>query len=562
MASLQELLAEEGFKRTKPKQGFGGSAASRASSLPTYSAHNRLNSVEYRARRNRSRSDAFSRRSASVLSSVSGRDRGEDLRRSVLRRSSVDGYRRDSPEIRGFDIETYNESQETEEEFNERYHVSYPDSNEELEQDAALQKQENLYSERFQQKDSYKMRNSNELYEEEKVERVIGNVENTLVSELKLDELTVKAIVSILTGYLRRFFKDETFRASFYRSCTSCLGITRENENDHRKDGVINNLKQAIKVIERTVSLSPSPQELKRAALQLSVITGLSSKELKDDFTGGIPNLNLAACAHLYLSVIYKFQKKDKASAKHLLQVFCDCPNQARNTLLPGLWDRLFLPHLSHLREWYDNEVELIARTSSRLRKLKLLEDAYSKILDVGTNQIGVYYKEWLVEEAEGPELPSIVAPQISFMEMPIEVSRSRGSDEFPSPGSSASSQAMVSKKLYDSVFRQSKKIEVDNRMEEEGVEEETEEEEKNVSRSRTESLRQEDHNAISGDDIPASDVSSRVPLLILYLITIDSCFKIYVTVIWRAIHFELIMILVNFVKLMQDCSANTRDSM
>ena len=528
MTSLEELLAEEGFKRAKPKQGFGGSATSRASSLPTYSAHSRINSEDYRARRNRSRSDAFSRRSQSILSSVSGRDRGEDLRRSVLRRSSVDGYRRHSSEIRGFDIESYRGSQETEEEFNERYHVSYPDGIEELEEGAASQEQENLYTERFQQRDSYRMRYSNELYEEEKIDRVIGNVESTSVSELKLDELAVKAIVSIVTGYLRRFFKDENFRASFYRSCTSCLGMTGENKNNHRDDGVINNLKQAIEDIEKTVSLSPSPQKLKRAALQLSVITGLSSKELKDGFTCEIPNLHLAACAHLYLSVIYKFQKKDKASAKHLLQVFCDCPNQARTTLLPGLWDRLFLPHLSHLKEWYDNEVELITRRAGRLRKLTLLEEAYSKILDVGTYQIGVYYKEWLTGDAEGPELPSIVAPQASFMATPVEVSRSLDSDEFPSPGSSASSQAMVSKKLYDSVFRQSKKIEVDNQMEEIVVKEEIEEEENNVSIFHHESLRQEDHSESSGDNIRTSDVSSRIPLLILYL-TINSCFKIYI---------------------------------
>ncbi|ONK71040.1 uncharacterized protein A4U43_C04F4090 [Asparagus officinalis] len=445
MASLEELLSREGFKRGKSKQSSYGSPASKDSRLPPYSTRNRISSVDQRARRDRSKSDAFSRRS---WSSEGGRSQGQDLRRSILQRKSSAGvYRRESPKIRGFDIESYSE-----EESNEKYQVQYPDSFEESDEDDLPKEQGNLHTERFQQ-------NDNEFPEAEKLERSTDTVkDDARVSDLKLDEIGAKAIISILTGYLRRFFKDENFRASLYQSCASCLGINESYENDQSEDGVIDNLNQAIRVVERTAVGSPSSQELKRAALQLSVITGLSSGELKDGFSSGIPNLELAACAHIYLSIIYKFQKKDKVSAKHLLHVFCDSPNQARTKLLPVLWDRLIFAHLSHLREWYDSEAEVIARSPSGLKKMKLLEEMYSNVLDVGTYRFGVYYKEWLDDEAEDPELPSIVAPQGSFMWMPRETSGSFDSDEFSSPGSSASSQAKVSKKLYESVFRQSKK--------------------------------------------------------------------------------------------------------
>lgn len=155
------------------------------------------------ARRNRSSSDAFSRRSRSVLSSGSGQDQGQDLRRSVLQRR----YRRDSPD-RSFKIESYSGLQEIEEELNERYHVSYPDSIlEELDEDAVSQEQEKFYTERFQRTDSYETRYSNELYKEGKVERNVDNVERQPVCELKMDEIAVKAIISIVTGYIRRFFR-------------------------------------------------------------------------------------------------------------------------------------------------------------------------------------------------------------------------------------------------------------------------------------------------------------------------------------------------------------------
>lgn len=547
MTTLAELLAKEGFKRDRLKQGYGGLPATRTSSLPAYSSNNRTNSMEYRARRNRSRSDAISRRSHSILSSESRQDRGKDLRRSMLQRRSVDGYRRDSLETGSFDVESYSESQETEES-NERYHVSYPNSiEEELGEEEVSQEEENLYTEGFQKTDSYEWRYSNELYEAQKVERNADNVERQPVYELKMDKIAVKAIISIVTGYIRCFFKDEKLRSSLYQNCASCLFAGGEYKNDHTEDGVINNLKQAIRVVEDAGKGSPSPQELKRAALQLSVITGLSSEELKDGVSFGIPNLHLAACAHVYLGVICKFQKKDKASAKHLLQIFSICPNQARTTLLPGLWHRLFSPHLSHLKEWYDHETEVIARSASRMRKIKLLEEVYNDLLDEGTHQFGVYYREWLVEGAEAPELPSTVAPRVAYTETPTEVSRALGSDEFPSPGSSASTQATVSRKLYESVFRQSrKKIEVQVMVVEEiGVEEinyPTESSEslsqgaKRIGADRTyvegEHLQEELYDS-SADDIPTSEVSNQVhflnflhiPIRRIY-INIEFCYK------------------------------------
>lgn len=242
---------------------------------------------------------------------------------------------------------------------------------------------------------------------------------------------------------------------------------------------------------------------------------------MKDGFSFGIPNLHLAACAHLYLGVIYKFQKKDKASAKHLLQIFCICPSQARITLLPGLWDRLFSPHLSHLKEWYDHETEVIERSASIMRKMKLLDEVYNNILDLGTYQFGIYYREWLMDGAEPPELPSIVAPQASSMGTLTEVFQSLGSDAFPSSRRSASPQAKVSKIWYESVFRQSKKkIELEVMMAEEIEEEEniyptygSESPSQGDERAGAESANvgeehlQEEYCDSYADDIPTSDM-------------------------------------------------------
>ncbi|XP_077246949.1 putative E3 ubiquitin-protein ligase LIN-2 isoform X2 [Tasmannia lanceolata] len=279
------------------------------------------------------------------------------------------------------------------------------------------------------------------------------------VSEPALDEAAIQAMVSILSGYIRRFLKDKNFRMSIRSNCLSCLNLAEPKDRHLDDSGVVVKLKQAIQTVERVAGELGSLKELKKASLQLSVIAGFNSKDLKDGFTSGIPNSHLAACAHLYLSVIYKLHKKERVSAKHLLQVFCDSPFQARTCLLPELWDHLFLPHLSHLRVWYDQEAEAIPNTSSRVRKLKLLEKVYNEILDSGTYQFAVYYKEWLTEGIEAPAIPSIHIPTTSVRRVSPGGSHGPSPDHDSSAIGSISSHPMISKKLYEAVFGQSNKL-------------------------------------------------------------------------------------------------------
>ncbi|XP_058098231.1 putative E3 ubiquitin-protein ligase LIN-2 isoform X3 [Magnolia sinica] len=273
-----------------------------------------------------------------------------------------------------------------------------------------------------------------------------------IVSEPALDEAAVQAMISILSNYVRRFPKDQTFRTSLRQNCLSCLSSTGLDEPHHNDSGAIVNFGHAVETVERVADKSGNPMELKKASLQLSVIAGLNSKGLKDGFTSGISNSHLAACAHLYLSVIYKLRKKDLISAKHLLQVFCDSPFQARKSLLPELWGQLFLPHLSHLRLWFNQEAEAILNSSSRPRKMKHLEKAYNEIVDSGTYQFAVYYKEWLTKGIGAPTIPSILTPTTSVRGASAGDSHGLPPELQPSKVGYASFQPMTSKRLREAV--------------------------------------------------------------------------------------------------------------
>ncbi|KAF5203839.1 Transducin/WD40 repeat-like superfamily protein [Thalictrum thalictroides] len=286
--------------------------------------------------------------------------------------------------------------------------------------------------------------------------KIVDNGQSVI--EPALDEVAVKATISILSGYIGRFLKDKEFQESIRDNCFSCLASTTSEESHHVDNKVMPNLEEAIETVERFVKESGDTKDLKKASFQLSIITSLNSKELKDGFMPGIPNAQLSACAHIYLSVIYKLFKKDKVSAKHLLQVFCDSPLQARTTLLPELWDYLFLPNLSHLKVWYDQEVSSIPDTSGRPRKLKLLEKVYTEILDSGTYQFAVYYKDWLTEGVEAPAVPSIHIPSVSVQGFRNGTIPGQ-SPELASQIGSVSAQPMISKTLYDSVFGNSNEL-------------------------------------------------------------------------------------------------------
>ncbi|XP_068645367.1 putative E3 ubiquitin-protein ligase LIN-1 [Aristolochia californica] len=284
-----------------------------------------------------------------------------------------------------------------------------------------------------------------------------------VVSEPALDEAAIRALISILTGYIKQFLKFEDFRESIQDKCASYLGFSSLRDQIPGEKGVMVNLTQAIEAIEKVAEELSDPKELKRASIQLGVVAGLNSKDLKDGCTSGIPNSHLSACAHMYLSVIYKLQKKDRVSAKHLLQVFCDSPFQARTCLLPDLWDHLFLPHLAHLRVWYDQEAEAIPNTSSRPKKMKLLEKVYNEIVDNGTHQFAVYYKEWLTYGIEAPSLPSICVPMVSVRGISPGPSRGYSPWQQSSLTNSISSQPLISKRLYVAVFGHSNTLNSNN---------------------------------------------------------------------------------------------------
>ncbi|KAL0435478.1 UNVERIFIED_CONTAM: putative E3 ubiquitin-protein ligase LIN [Sesamum radiatum] len=268
-----------------------------------------------------------------------------------------------------------------------------------------------------------------------------------------LDEVAVKAIISILNGYIKRFVKDEEFRTSLHHNSFASLNFIGLDDGPDTESKIIQNLEQAVETVERAAEETATSKELKRAAMQLSVITGLNFSDLKDGCTSGIPNFKLSACAHLYLGVIYMLQKKDGIAAKHLLQVFCDSPFQARTMLLPELWENVFLPHLLHLKLWYNKESQSLV-DSPVLMNLRRLEKVYNESLDSGTYRFAMYYKDWITEGGEAPSVPLIKIPSISLQLMPTGGLHGHTS----SPATHVSPQPMVSKKLYDEVFRHSHK--------------------------------------------------------------------------------------------------------
>ncbi|XP_034892453.1 uncharacterized protein [Populus alba] len=273
------------------------------------------------------------------------------------------------------------------------------------------------------------------------------------VPEIALDEVAVKAVISILNGYIKRFFKDAEFRTTLRHNCFSSLASIEIEEGNSIEIKAKANLQKAIETVEKAVEAAAGTKDLKTAALLLSVITSLNSNDLKDDYTSGAPNSRLSACARIYLSVIYKLRKKDKVSAKHLLQVFCDSPFLARTLLLSELWDYLFFPHLSHLKTWYKQEAGPLFNTASKITKLKFLDKVYNEVLDSCTYRFAVYYKDWLTEGVEAPSIPSVNIPFIS------QQGDSQDHSSGPaSPAAPFSPQPMVSKKLYDAVFGHSSK--------------------------------------------------------------------------------------------------------
>ncbi|KAA8537128.1 hypothetical protein F0562_029646 [Nyssa sinensis] len=264
-------------------------------------------------------------------------------------------------------------------------------------------------------------------------------------NEPAIDEVAVRAVISILSGYVGRYLKDETFRQAIKEKCYLCLA----RKNKDSDNGVFANIELGIESIEKLVESQGTKKEIKMKSLRnsirlLSIVASLNSKSSKNGSTGGAPNSYLSACAQLYLSIVYKIEKNDRISARHLLQVFCDSPFLARTHLLPDLWEHFFLPHLLHLKVWYSKEVDFLSNSDygDKEKKMEALSRVYNDKMDRGTNQFALYYKEWLKVGGQAPPVPSVPLPST----LGYGPSRRRSSDSFTSHSS-------LNKSLYRAVF-------------------------------------------------------------------------------------------------------------
>ncbi|CAK8540522.1 unnamed protein product [Lathyrus sativus] len=425
-SSLQELLAKEGFKGSSKRVLKSRSSFHHgASSDPLHSLEERLCvSSSERIKTQKTKSKTASRYQINNTND-SNNTRTRDNNNNVLKGNKMVHERLKNDET---EKNESHDSSESDSGFKDVY------SNQVSNARRRKDKKEKVVEKPL--KSSYMLRQSSgnrKIYENN---NQATNSQDP--SNLAIDEIAVKALVSILNGYIESFLKDEDFRSALRHNCFSSLNfIHLDKEENNSETKVITSLEQAIECVEKTAEKdeSISAIHLKRATMQLSIITGLSLNDLKYDLTCGIANFKLSACAHLYLSM-------------------------ARTILLPELWEHIFSPHLSHLKKWYiSKEGEIVADTQTKARKLKILQKVYSENLDSGTRVFALYYKDWLGEGVETPTLPCIGIPSLSVTSR--QASSFGHSFESGSSNEPFSPQAMVSKKLYDSFFGGYRKPEV-----------------------------------------------------------------------------------------------------
>ncbi|XP_074555702.1 uncharacterized protein LOC141811582 [Curcuma longa] len=294
-------------------------------------------------------------------------------------------------------------------------------------------------------------KHESQSYKDDKLKNKVFNLDVHAPSEedmqISVCDAAIRALVSISVSHIGDFFTDESFRALLRRVCNACL----KDEDRGGEGGAFAELEKAITIVEKAVERR-STKELQKASSKLNIMTGLSSIALKNGSNFGAPNSCLAACAHLYLSVIFKIYKEDRMAANHLLQVFCFAPFEARAILLPALWEELFLPNLAHISEWYDQEMDSISRVPSRAKNMDILLKMYDSALNKETQKFAIYYREWIVDETKAPFPPSIDLPSADFHRISRENSRANGREEACSMRKSFSCKStMVSRQLYES---------------------------------------------------------------------------------------------------------------
>ncbi|KAK3152228.1 hypothetical protein QOZ80_2BG0156120 [Eleusine coracana subsp. coracana] len=223
------------------------------------------------------------------------------------------------------------------------------------------------------------------------------------------------AVVAVLSAYAGRFLKDAEFRRALRDKCAACLApAAAASAADAAGHAVLANLELGVESIERLAADgAAAPREAKIRSLRTSIRLLSVVASLRGE--GGAHNAHLAACAQLYLAVVYRMERNDRVAARHMLQVFVDAPGLARRTLLPDLWDHVFLPHLLHLKVWFTKEADLASDwdEDDRSRRMKSLKRLYNDHMDSGTAQFAMYYKEWLKSGADAPPIPSVPLPSM-----------------------------------------------------------------------------------------------------------------------------------------------------
>ncbi|KAK2634892.1 hypothetical protein Ddye_029684 [Dipteronia dyeriana] len=265
--------------------------------------------------------------------------------------------------------------------------------------------------------------------------------------EPPIDEVAIRAVISILSGYIGRYVKDENFRQMVKDKFSNCLVMRRSKDSDN---GILANMELGVENIDKLVKYGGTTKKELRLKFSgnsiqlLSIVASLNSKKSRHNSTCGISNSHLSAFAQLYLAILYKLEKNDRISARHLLQVFCDSPFLARTHLLPDLWEHFFLPHLLHLKVWYHKEVEFLSNLQfgEKEKRIKALSKVYNDQMDMGTTQFAVYYKQWLQIGVKAPAVPTVPLPSRPS----YGSSRRRSSDSYASCSS-------TSNNLYQAVF-------------------------------------------------------------------------------------------------------------
>ncbi|KAG0493762.1 hypothetical protein HPP92_004756 [Vanilla planifolia] len=500
MASLMDLLAEDGFKRGRNRHKMkpaerGGTTASTTASLHS----SRFLSSGSSFLPVRTNSDVNPQRAFTIMSEKGGSTEPRPSSAASRKLSSMDWYEADSSSVREFKSSSIDSSSKESKQSirtsgtNRRHQSCFEESDVNCESRRVTGSwdgysvQGNLGYDKLYKNDLYERKERNGSKTQKPNFDARGEV-------LALDEAELKSVSSLIINCVSQFLQDENLRSSIHRSCLSFVNSSTVHDGQAKNDSLLSTLEEAIGTVEKLLTEGSNQLELKKVFLKLSVIAGLKSMKSDCGSGSGVPYWYLAASAHLYLSILCKIQNKDKASVKHILQIFSDCPYQARTVILPQLWVQLFLPHLSHLKAWRDKEAESIRGTSDIMSALEFLEKVYNDNLDMVTVQFAAYYRSWLIEGNKIPTLPSILIPSASFPETADNNFFFEADlDETYSSRSSTPSQTRISKRLYESVLGQAKRIEMTAGLDDVEKKDEAEEWYLNIRRGYDEHMQRDD---------------------------------------------------------------------